>query len=130
MFFDGVCNLCNGAVQYVLQRDRDGDMQFCALQSPIAQVILGDDYDPEIGTFVVLEKGRVYKRSAAALRMANYLGGLHTIFLIFYIVPSPIRDWLYDLVATNRYRLFGKREACLLPQPQWIARFIDQPGPN
>lgn len=127
ILFDGVCNLCNGSVQFVLKRDRGGYFKYASLQSESGQELLKkyglptDDYN----SFVLVEGERVYTQSTAALRVARKLDGAWKILYGFIIIPAFIRDAVYGLIARNRYRIFGKRESCMLPQPEWKSRFLD-----
>ena len=127
ILFDGVCNLCNGSVQFVLNRDRAGYFKYASLQSESGQELLKkyglptDDYN----SFVLVEGERVYTQSTAALRVARNLEGAWKILYAFIIIPEFIRDAVYSLIARNRYRIFGKRESCMLPQPEWKSRFLE-----
>lgn len=127
ILFDGVCNLCNGSVQFVLKRDRGGYFKYASLQSESGQELLKkyglptDDYN----SFVLVEGERVYTQSTAALRVARKLDGAWKILYGFILLPAFIRDAVYGLIARNRYRIFGKRESCMLPQPEWKSRFLD-----
>ncbi|MCB0653562.1 MAG: thiol-disulfide oxidoreductase DCC family protein [Saprospiraceae bacterium] len=127
ILFDGVCNLCNGSVQFVLNRDRAGYFKYASLQSESGQELLKkyglptDDYN----SFVLVEGERVYTQSTAALRVARNLEGAWKILYGFIIIPAFIRDAVYSLIARNRYRIFGKRESCMLPQPEWKSRFLE-----
>lgn len=126
LLFDGVCNLCNGAVQWVLRRDRSNVFRFAALQSETGRSLLqrfglsADNFD----TVVLVEGDRIFTRSDAALEVARRLGGGWPALLIFKVVPRFIRDGIYNWVARNRYRWFGRREACMLPRPEWKAKFL------
>lgn len=126
IFFDGVCNLCTASVKFVINRDQKDLYRFAPLQGSVAAHYLGAgaavNQDP--GSIVLLEGGKLYKRSAAALRIARHLGGLWPLLSLFLIVPPVIRDFLYDLVASNRYRIWGKAESCLVPTPQLRAKFL------
>ena len=127
LFFDGVCNLCNGAVQVYLTRDKDAKLRFASLQSDLARELLpraGVDPD-EMSSLVLLEDGKAYLRSTGALRAGSYLSGfwgpLSKALLIF---PAGLRDVVYRIIARNRYRWFGKRESCMLSRPEWKDRFV------
>lgn len=126
LLFDGVCNLCNGAVQWVLLRDRRGIFRFAALQSETGQVMLQRlGFSAEAFNTVVLVDGdRVYTRSDAALEVVRRVGGLWPVLYVFKIVPRPIRDAVYNWVASNRYRWFGRQEQCMLPRAEWKSRFV------
>ena len=127
ILFDGVCNLCNGFVTFVIARDPAGRFQFGPLQSQAAQRLLGsiDSNDASPDSVVLVENGRVWSRSAAALRIARGLSFPWPLAYVFVVIPRPLRDWIYNLVARNRYRWFGKRDVCMVPTPELRARFID-----
>jgi predicted DCC family thiol-disulfide oxidoreductase YuxK len=127
VLFDGVCNLCNGLVQFVIPRDPDGYFQFAALSSEAAdRVLLTARHDgPLADSIVLVEDGVVYVRSAAALRIARRLGFPWVLGYGLMIVPRPLCDAIYDLVARRRYRWFGRRETCLVPGPGVRDRFLD-----
>ena len=127
ILFDGVCNLCNGFVNFVIARDPAGRFQFGPLQSPAAQRLLGsiDSREPWPDSMVFVENGRVWTRSAAALRVARGLTFPWPLAYACIVVPRPLRDWIYNRVARNRYRWFGKRAVCMLPTPELRARFIE-----
>ncbi len=126
VLFDGVCNLCNGAVQFLLAHDPTGELRFAALQSDAGRAILawaGLTADP-YATMVFLERGKVYTRSTAVLRIARHLRRPWRWLAAALVVPAPLRDWVYDRLARNRYRLFGRRQECLLPRPELRRRFL------
>lgn len=129
MLFDGVCNLCNGAVVWILKRDRNAVFRFASLQGGTGQKMLrerGIDPGANFESMILVEPSvAYYTKSSAALEIARQLGGLWSIFTIFSWIPRPLRDAVYDLVAKNRYRWFGKREECMLPRPEWKDRFLD-----
>ena len=127
ILFDGVCNLCNGFVNFVIARDPAGRFQFGALQSAAAQRLLGsiDSREPWPDSIVLVERGRVWTQSAAALRVARALAFPWPLAYVFVVVPRPLRDWIYNRVARNRYRWFGQRAVCMVPTPELRARFID-----
>jgi predicted DCC family thiol-disulfide oxidoreductase YuxK len=126
VLFDGVCNLCNGSVLFVIDRDPVGYFQFVALQSETARRLLAElgGAPPDLSSIVLLEGGQLYTRSTAALRIAGRLTGLWRLLHVCLLIPRPIRDAVYDWVARNRYRWFGKEEACRLPSPELRARFL------
>lgn len=127
LLFDGVCNLCNAAVQFILKRDRKGVFRFASLQSPVGQALLRHAGLPtgEISTVVLFENSQPYLRSEAGLRIARRLPGLWPLLYGLIVIPRPLRNRVYDWIARNRYRWFGKQESCLMPAPEWKARFID-----
>jgi predicted DCC family thiol-disulfide oxidoreductase YuxK len=126
ILFDGVCNFCNGAVNFIIERDRAGYFKFAPLQSEIGEKLLAEHGVNKIETdsVVLIEDGRVYTYSTAALRVARKLSGAWSWFYAFIVVPPFIRDFFYKLFAKYRYRMFGKQDACLLPTPDVRARFL------
>jgi len=131
LLYDGVCGFCNKTVQMILDHDRKGTMLFAALQSDYGRVVVERHAELRgVDSVVYVENSgsvgeRVYVRSDAALRVLKYLGGAWKLLLVARIIPKPLRDFLYDLFARNRYRLFGKYESCRLPPPEVRSRFLD-----
>ncbi len=126
VLFDGVCNFCNASINFVIDRDSKGIFKFAALQSKIGQEIL-KKYNLKQTDFdsIILEKeGKIYQKSDAALEIARNLDGLWKIFYIFKIIPSFLRNPIYDLIAKNRYRIFGRTDVCRIPTPELKARFL------
>ena len=125
--FDGVCNLCNGFVQFVIPRDPRGRFRFAALQSQAAARLMAEAgaTPGESDTVVLIDDGRAFFRSSAALRIARRLRFPWPLLYVLVVVPRPIRDWVYDLIARNRYRWFGQRDQCLVPGPGIRERFLD-----
>jgi predicted DCC family thiol-disulfide oxidoreductase YuxK len=126
LLFDGVCNLCNGAVKFIIAQDPKGKYAFASLQSAVGEALLRRHNLPtqHIDTVVLVEEGKVYTRSSAGLRVAKGLGGVWTLLYVFMVVPKPIRDAVYDFIARNRYRWFGRQESCMLPSPEIAERFL------
>lgn len=122
ILFDGVCNLCNGAVTFVIDHDRDGYFAFAQLQSETGRDLLGDAVRLE--SIVLIEDGVQYSQSTAALRIARRLRNPWPLLYSLIIVPKALRDGVYSLIAANRYRLFGKTESCRLPTPDMSERFL------
>ncbi len=123
--FDGVCVLCNGTVRFILRHESGPTLRFCAVQSAAGQALLGRlglGTMPE--TFLLVEQGMVFARSAAAFRLAAHLQAPWRWARVLSILPRPLTDWLYDRIARNRYRLFGRLEACPVPTPEHRARFL------
>lgn len=127
IFFDGVCNLCQGAIQFIIVRDPKDHFKFASLQSKYAkEKLLPFNVDPAIGdSIVLLENGKVYEHSTAALRIAKGLNGLWPLLYAFIIVPKFIRDGVYRWIAKNRYRWFGKSESCWVPTPALKSKFLE-----
>jgi predicted DCC family thiol-disulfide oxidoreductase YuxK len=125
LLFDGVCTLCNGFVRFVIDRDPAGRFQFAPLQSDAARRVLGAAPQPLPDSLVLVENGRLFTRSTAALRVARGLRSPWPLAYLLVAVPRPVRDWVYDAVARNRYRWFGRRDVCMVPTPDLRARFLD-----
>lgn len=127
VLFDGVCNLCNRSVQFIVRHDRKKKFKFASLQGKTGQALLqqhGIDQN-EPNSFVLLENNKVYTRSTAVLRLLKILGGGWSLLYIFIIIPAFIRDAVYNWLARNRYKWFGKRDSCMLPGPDIKERFLD-----
>lgn len=127
ILFDGVCNLCNSAVQYVIKHDKKDVFRFVALESELGIEIL--EYiginNKNIDSIILFEPGKAYYyKSNAALEIAKTLGGIFTFGTFFRIIPTGIRNSVYDYVAKNRYKWFGKQESCLLPTPDLATKFL------
>ncbi len=134
ILFDGVCNLCNSAVRWVIERDK-GRFDFASLQSDAArrelEKVLGrDEIDALPDSIVLLDSDGVHVRSAAALRITRELGSRFGLLRLGIVLPRPIRDLIYDLIARNRYRWFGRRDTCMTPTPDIAARFLDADEPR
>ena len=127
ILFDGVCNFCSWWVRFILERDPGKRFRFATLQSAVGQKMLGEMGLPRERptTIVVAEGEKRYFRSTAALHIARRLGGLWAVLFIFVIIPRPVRDVLYDVVAKNRYRWFGKRDTCFVPSEEVKERFLE-----
>lgn len=117
ILFDGVCNLCNSSVQFIIKRNKKQHFYYASLQSDVAKEILLQHLEKKItlDTIVFIEKGNIYTKSTAALRISRYLDGLWKFAYVLIIIPRPIRDAFYDFVAKKRYMWFGKRESCMIP---------------
>lgn len=126
VLYDGQCGLCDRVVQLVVRHDRRGRFRFAALQSEVGRALLERHGLPAdaLDTFVLVEGGRAFTRSRAALRTAGGLDAPWPLLRVFAIVPRPLADLVYDFVARNRYRWFGRAEACMLPPPEVRARFL------
>ena len=123
ILFDGVCNLCTGSVQFVIERDARKQFRFASLQSPIAEKLLGRRDDLE--SMVLVQDGKTYRKSTAALLIAKRLDGLWPALSVFLVVPRFLRDAVYDWIGRRRYRMFGKRDVCWTPRPELAERFLD-----
>lgn len=127
ILFDGVCNLCNGFVNFVFDRDPTGYFRVGSLQSDAAKQHLEPfSTDPKaLDTVVLVEHGKLYTRSTAALRIVRQLEAPWPLLYAFIVVPRPFRDWVYDVIATHRYDWFGRRDQCRVPTPELQDRFIE-----
>lgn len=126
VFFDGVCLLCNGFVDFLLRADVEGHFQFAPLQGESARVMLPQDLRFRMPSLVLWSQGQVFLRSDAALMIVGQLGGPYRLVArLGWLVPRSLRDLLYRLVASYRYSWFGRREACRLPRPEERDRFLD-----
>jgi predicted DCC family thiol-disulfide oxidoreductase YuxK len=126
IIFDGVCNLCNNAVNFIIKRDASNQFVFAPMQSPAAQALIAK-YDAQnvgIDTFLLIKNGQCFYRSNAALEITKDLSGYWYLCLVFKLVPRPIRDFVYRLIAKNRYRLFGKRKQCMIPTDTLKDKFL------
>jgi predicted DCC family thiol-disulfide oxidoreductase YuxK len=126
ILFDGVCNLCNGAVNFVIQRDKRSVIRFASLQSNAGQQLLKQYNLPNniFNSFVFIEESKIYTQSGAALKVCKYLTALWPVLYGFIIVPEFIRDSIYKWVAKNRYKWFGKSAQCMIPTPEIKDRFL------
>ena len=126
LLFDGVCNLCNGFVNFLIDNDPDVKIKMAALQSEEARPYLeAFGHAPDaLDSVVLIENGKLYHRSTAALRAARHLTMPWPLLYAFIAIPAPVRDRIYDWVAANRYDWFGKRDACRMPTPELQAHFL------
>jgi predicted DCC family thiol-disulfide oxidoreductase YuxK len=126
ILFDGVCNLCNYSVNFIISRDRRAYFRFASLQSPVGQELL-QQYELSNATLdsvILLDNGRMYQRSTAALRITRRLRQPWPLCYAFIIIPKFIRDLIYNFIARNRYRWFGQRDLCRVPTPEERSRFL------
>jgi predicted DCC family thiol-disulfide oxidoreductase YuxK len=126
LLFDGVCNLCNSMVTFVIKRDKKATFKFASLQSDVGQNILKEHSLPmtEFDSFYYVEGKRIFTKSSAALKVAKELDGAWKLFYPLILIPKPLRDIVYSYVAKNRYRWFGKKDQCMLPNPEMQKRFL------
>jgi predicted DCC family thiol-disulfide oxidoreductase YuxK len=127
ILFDGVCNLCNTSIQYVIKHDKNNLFMFAPLESTIGQDIINKyNIDTKNTDSIILysEENGLFTKSTAALKIANHLGFPLNILSVFFIIPPFIRNWVYDFIAKNRYRWYGKQEACMIPTPELKSKFL------
>lgn len=127
IFFDGVCNYCNAMTNFVIRQDKKKIFKFAALQSNAGQQVLKEwKLSPEeFDSFLMLDKGKLYSKSTAALRVANKLPWYWKWSQLFWILPKFIRDGAYNIIARNRYKWFGKKDQCMIPTPEVRERFLE-----
>ena len=127
ILFDGVCNFCNAGVNFTIRQDKKKIFHFAALQSKAGQQ-LAEEYNlpkKDFNSFILIEDGKVYNRSTAGFKVYNKLPWYWKWTQVFWIVPKIIRDGVYDFIARNRYKWFGKKEVCMIPTSELRSRFLD-----
>lgn len=127
ILFDGVCNLCNNAIQFIIKRDRKDVFRYAALQSELGQQLTKErGIDTQlVDSMILLEPGVAYfVKSDAALEISKEFGGLWGLLQVFSWLPASLRNPIYDLVARNRYKWFGKKDQCMIPTPELQAKFL------
>jgi predicted DCC family thiol-disulfide oxidoreductase YuxK len=126
ILFDGVCNLCNASIDFIIKRDTKNLFLVGALQGEVGSKLLSDyKVNPKyLDSLVLIEDGKVYFRSSAALRIAKNLSGLWPIFYLFIFLPTSLRDPVYDWIGSNRYKWFGKKNTCRVPTESEKAKFL------
>lgn len=126
ILFDGICNVCDRSVQFIIAHDPSHKFKFASLQGETGRFYIENCQLPEgLDSIVLIEGKDVFFKSTAALKIAKQLSGLYPLLAIFLIIPKPIRDFFYDIVAKNRYRWFGKKDHCMVPGPKDKQRFLD-----
>jgi len=125
LFFDGICGLCNGFIDFLLQEERAPVYQFSPLQGDAAGHYLDEAHRSQLDSLALWEDHTVLRKSSAALKCLVDIGGIWGLFRIFYLIPTSVRDRVYDVIASNRYQMFGKRGTCRFPTPEEKARFLE-----
>jgi predicted DCC family thiol-disulfide oxidoreductase YuxK len=127
ILFDGICNLCNGFVQFVIKRDRKNVFKFASLQSAYGQKFLTENKlnTDEFKSIILYKNEKLFTQSTAALKIFKELNGLWKLFFAFIVIPKFIRDAVYNLIARNRYRWFGKKETCMVPTKELEEKFLE-----
>lgn len=126
ILFDGVCNLCNSSVNFVIRHDKKNLFKFAALQSDVGASLIqkyGIDTS-ETDSIILIENNKAYVKSTAALRVARHLNKGYPLFYAFMIIPNFIRNWVYDYIAKNRYKWYGKKDSCMIPTPELKEKFL------
>ncbi len=126
ILFDGICNLCNSSVQFILKHDHKKQFLFASLQSDAATKLLLqlNSKNNKLSSILLIEDNKIYNKSTAALRISRELTPLWNWFYILIIIPTKLRDFIYDIIAKNRYKWFGKRDTCLVDNTKYKKRFI------
>ncbi|WP_396596724.1 thiol-disulfide oxidoreductase DCC family protein [Dokdonia sp. R86516] len=127
ILFDGVCNLCNGAITFIIQRDKKDLFRYAPLQSEIGKELAAKhhiDLD-KVDSIILVTEDKAYAKSTAALHIAKQLSAGWPLLAVFLILPKFFRDAVYDFIARNRYKWFGKKEACMIPTPELKSKFLD-----
>ena len=127
VLFDGVCNLCNSSVIFIIKRDAKSKLKFASLQSEygVDQMKKFNLHPSALNSVLLVKDNRLFQKSNAALEIASMLDGIWPMLYAFKIVPRFLRDFIYDWIAHNRYRWFGKKEECMIPTPEMRARFVN-----
>ncbi len=124
--FDGVCNFCNSSVNFIIRNDKKDYFRFTPLQSEIG-IKISEKYNLDSGNLksvILVDKGKIYTKTTAALRIAKQLSGAWPALYVFIIVPAPIRDVIYNIIAKNRYKWWGEKESCMIPTPDVRKKFL------
>lgn len=127
VLFDGVCNLCSASVNFILKWEKNSKLKFASLQSPDGLVITAEAHKQgaKMESILFVKKGKILNRSTAVLHICRYLKFPLSLCMLFSLVPRGLRDFIYNIIAKNRYRWFGKQNECMLPQPIHKNRFLD-----
>lgn len=129
ILFDGVCNLCNRAIQYIIQHDKKDIYRYAPLQSEIGKRLVKERAidTSKVDSFILIEPNvAYYTKSSAALKIGKSFGGGYKLLALLEWIPQTFRDWVYDVIARNRYRWFGKKSACMVPTPELKAKFLSE----
>ncbi|OIJ19289.1 thiol-disulfide oxidoreductase [Anaerobacillus alkalidiazotrophicus] len=125
ILFDGICNFCNHSVRFIIKRDKNAVYKFASLQSNIGRELVSKHNIPtNIDSLILIENNQCYYQSTAALKICKHLKGAWKLLYCLLVVPRPIRNYLYHIVAKNRYKWFGQTDSCLLPSPELKKRFL------
>ena len=127
ILFDGMCNFCSNSVQFIINRDPSSKFRFASLQSETGKNLIAKSKidNKNLDSIVLFENGTYYIKSTAVLKIASKLNALWPLFYFFIVIPAPLRDYFYDIVAKNRYKWFGKKEECMVPNAEIKARFLN-----
>ncbi|WP_108869247.1 thiol-disulfide oxidoreductase DCC family protein [Aquimarina aquimarini] len=129
ILFDGVCNLCNSTINFIIKHDKKDVFRYASLQSKVGKQLISErNIDTsKLDSILLIDPALAYYyKSTAALQIAKQLSGIYPLLSVFLILPTFFRDWVYDIIAKNRYKWFGKKESCMIPTSELKALFIDQ----
>jgi len=126
ILFDGVCNLCNSSINFVIKHDPKDLFRYASLQSDLGKSLMDKHHiNPEkVDSIILISQDNAYTKSSAALRIARYLSGGYSLLVIFIIIPVFLRNLVYDYIARNRYKWYGKKESCMIPTPELKSKFL------
>tara|TARA_R110002072_G_scaffold301557_3_gene481545 strand:- start:3470 stop:3874 length:405 start_codon:yes stop_codon:yes gene_type:complete len=126
ILFDGVCNLCNGSVVFIIKRDKKDVFRFAAIQSDEGRELIKKHKidTSKVDSILLIDGERYFSKSTAALKIARHLSGGYPLLYGFMILPRFFRNWVYDIIARNRYKWFGKKESCMIPTPELKSKFL------
>ncbi len=126
ILFDGICNLCNSSVNFIIKNDSKEQFMFASLQSDAAkEILLQQNWEKNnINSILLVQDGNIFDKSTAALKIAKNLDGIYKLLYLFIIIPTFIRNILYDYIAKNRYKWYGKKDSCMIPTPELKKRFL------
>jgi len=127
ILFDGVCNLCNASVNFIIKRDNYQHFKFASIQSDAGKQILlqHNKKKHSLTSIILIYNNTLYYKSTAILKLLYILGGIYSLSVIGYLIPKKLRDWLYDYIAKNRYKWYGKSKSCMMPSTQLKQRFLE-----
>ena len=132
ILFDGVCNLCNGAITFIIKRDKNDVFRYAPLQSEVGKNLAAKhniDLN-KVDSIILVTEDKAYAKSSAALHIAKQLSSAWPLLTVFFILPAFLRNLAYDFIARNRYKWFGKKEACMIPNPELKSKFLDYEQPQ
>ncbi len=127
ILFDGVCNLCNSSIKFVIKRDAQDIFRYAALQSEVGQKLISERGidTSKVDSIILIDPGvAYYTKSDAALEIGGHLKGYRTISRVLKLIPSSLRNIVYDFIAKNRYKWYGKKEHCMVPTPELLSKFL------
>lgn len=125
ILFDGVCNFCDSSVNFIIKKDKKRMFRYCALEKPTGQLLVKKHRLENIDSIILIKDDKAYSKSTAILKIAKVLGGPIGLLYVFIIIPTPIRDFIYEFIAKHRYKWFGKKDQCMIPSIETRSLFIE-----